>query len=51
MSTVVTTDIVWSRVDWPEDSHITDQVISEARKADADLRAAVARSQEARGAR
>lgn len=50
-TSIETEDIVWSEAIWPEDSHITDAVISEARKADAELRSAVAASREARGAR
>lgn len=48
MTTTETAEVVWSRVDWPEDSHITDAVISESVKARAELVAAMAETRAAR---
>lgn len=48
MSTVVTTDIVWSRVDWPEDSYITEAVIEGSQESVVELLAAMAETRAAR---
>lgn len=45
---IETEDIVWSEAIWPEDSHITDAVIEESRKARVELLAAMAETRAAR---